>query len=35
MPNPGAEDTIRKLLGLTKVEFESVLAGEKTLEELR
>lgn len=35
MPNPGAEDTIRRLLGLTKAEFESVLAGEKTLEEIR
>lgn len=35
MPNPAAEESIRQLLGLTKAQFESLLAGEKTIEELR
>lgn len=28
MPQPAAEDTIRRLLGLTKKEFEQIIAGE-------
>jgi len=40
MPNPAAEDVIRKLLGLTQKEFRSVLSGEmelpvETLQRLR
>ena len=31
MPNPAAEESIRQLLGLTKAQFESVLAGEQSL----
>lgn len=31
MPNPAAEDVIRKLLGLTQKEFRAVLAGEMEL----
>jgi DNA-directed RNA polymerase subunit beta len=35
MPNPAAEESIRQLLGLTKEQFESVLAGEKSLDDFR
>lgn len=31
MPNPAAEDSIRALLGLSKKDFEEILAGEKEM----
>lgn len=35
LPNPAAEDTIRQLLGLTRKQFEAVLAGNLSLTDLK